>query len=352
MNTWLILLKREFWEHKGSSLYLPLILIAVFLFVFAMALSNSVNFIDNVGIQIKLDFDDEHEKMLDAQTLDPHLGSDIIINKNNEPSEKNWDFHQQWHDSVPANSPLKESLPDSPEPELAPDANHNNGSESIKHDFGSEKGNKVLNTIYGIFYLFWLFSVFMYLLDTLYQERKDRSIIFWQSMPISESKTVISKLLYGGYAMAAIYWLASIVIQLLMAVGLNSDKVTNVVGEVHIDVASLALQQLTCFLLTPIIAMPLLAWLLTVSVSANRAPLLIAITVPAIIIGLEYWVFSSDMVIRSITFLNPLEFMQATATGEQGVFYRYLQSATFWIGLCLGLAALFATTKLRTIRAN
>jgi len=36
-------------------------------------------------------------------------------------------------------------------------------------------------------------SAFMYLISSLYQDRKDLSILFWQSMPVSNLKTVLSK---------------------------------------------------------------------------------------------------------------------------------------------------------------
>jgi ABC-2 type transport system permease protein len=44
-------------------------------------------------------------------------------------------------------------------------------------------------------YLVMLVMLFFYLLDCLYTERKDRSILFWKSMPVSDTKTVLSKLL-------------------------------------------------------------------------------------------------------------------------------------------------------------
>jgi len=40
-----------------------------------------------------------------------------------------------------------------------------------------------------------LIVVGFYLLDCLYAERKDRSILFWKSLPVSDDKTVVSKLL-------------------------------------------------------------------------------------------------------------------------------------------------------------
>lgn len=40
----------------------------------------------------------------------------------------------------------------------------------------------------------WILTVF-YSLDALYAERKDRSILFWRSIPLTDSDTVVSKLL-------------------------------------------------------------------------------------------------------------------------------------------------------------
>ena len=40
----------------------------------------------------------------------------------------------------------------------------------------------------------WFLMVF-YCLDALYAERKDRSILFWRSLPITDTETVVSKML-------------------------------------------------------------------------------------------------------------------------------------------------------------
>ena len=46
-------------------------------------------------------------------------------------------------------------------------------------------------------YLVMTIVVSFYLMDCLYLERKDRSILFWKSLPVSDATTVISKLLVG-----------------------------------------------------------------------------------------------------------------------------------------------------------
>jgi ABC-2 type transport system permease protein len=48
--------------------------------------------------------------------------------------------------------------------------------------------------IYGLISVFVTVVVFFYLIDCLYTERKDRSILFWKSMPISDANVVLSKL--------------------------------------------------------------------------------------------------------------------------------------------------------------
>ena len=39
-----------------------------------------------------------------------------------------------------------------------------------------------------------LFMVWFYLMDTLHADRKDRSVLFWKSLPLSDTTTVLSKL--------------------------------------------------------------------------------------------------------------------------------------------------------------
>ena len=46
-------------------------------------------------------------------------------------------------------------------------------------------------------YLTAIILATMYLLDCLYAERRDRSILFWKSLPVSDTRTVMVKLLVG-----------------------------------------------------------------------------------------------------------------------------------------------------------
>jgi ABC-2 type transport system permease protein len=48
--------------------------------------------------------------------------------------------------------------------------------------------------IFGLISVFMTIVVFFYLIDCLYTERKDRSILFWKSLPLSDTEVVLSKL--------------------------------------------------------------------------------------------------------------------------------------------------------------
>ena len=47
--------------------------------------------------------------------------------------------------------------------------------------------------IFGLISVFMTVVVFFYLIDCLYTERKDRSILFWKSLPVSDRTTVLAK---------------------------------------------------------------------------------------------------------------------------------------------------------------
>src|ERR1700728_3552777 len=80
------------------------------------------------------------------------------------------------------------------------------------------------------FYLAAAILASAYLLDCLYAERRDRSILFWRSMPVSDARGVLVKLLVGlvlvplgNFALAAATGLAGCALMALR----NHDVVVN-----------------------------------------------------------------------------------------------------------------------------
>ena len=63
-----------------------------------------------------------------------------------------------------------------------------------------------------------LFMVWFYLMDTLYADRKDRSVLFWKSLPFSDTSTVLSKLFTGMVTAPALMLAAVIVTEIITGI--------------------------------------------------------------------------------------------------------------------------------------
>lgn len=151
------------------------------------------------------------------------------------------------------------------------------------------------------FALFGWFAMVMsvvgtfYLLDCLLADRKDRSILFWKSLPASDTLTIGSKLLAAMFLAPLIFWvvyvITYVVIMLLFSVvvlslGENPWTLFLSLGN-PIKAWGLVL---TSYFAQSIWALPLYGWLMLVSAFAPRIPLLFAVLPPVILGVLELWI--------------------------------------------------------------
>ncbi|NKB35448.1 MAG: hypothetical protein GKR91_20300 [Pseudomonadales bacterium] len=186
----------------------------------------------------------------------------------------------------------------------------------------------------GILYI----CAILYLTNTLYQDRKELSILFWQSMPVSNFKTVLSKLV-AIIVIAPIFYVAVIFALYLIGIlwlifsGLSYD----------IEVAGLGYMFLTATLSLPIVylfavtsalwLLPFIGWLILFSAFANRTPLLWAIGSLALILFLEGFLFGSDFLSNWIETRSDIDNFLIVDYG--GVFDR-LFSYDMVIGIVIG----------------
>lgn len=135
-----------------------------------------------------------------------------------------------------------------------------------------------------------------YVLSALYQERKDRSILFWLSLPLSNTETVLAKWLYGWILLPMTYfiigWVAGGIVVLISAMGaaaMVSD--TGLIAEaMAIHGVGLASHAGTMMVQIAWIA-PFFAWSLLVSQWALRTPLLWVLGVPLVATLVENLLF-------------------------------------------------------------
>jgi ABC-2 type transport system permease protein len=216
-----------------------------------------------------------------------------------------------------------------------------------------------------------------YLLDCLYADRKDRSILFWKSMPISDTATVLSKLGVALIVTPLVYFVLADVTTLVMAFVISvraSSYIGSTLwrGELWLQIQGLWLYVIVT---AAIWYLPVAGWLLIVSAWAKRAVILWSILPPLALIVAER-VFLGTHVIGGLVesriggYLgHALQYTPGaanwitTAVGHDEIttpvdLWRFLNPAGFfsnaqtWIGAAVGAALIACAIQLRTRRAE
>jgi ABC-2 type transport system permease protein len=305
MKTFYWLVKREFWEHKGGFFWAPVVTGIVFL---------ALNF---MGIIL----------------------GEVFGRRNNWGVFKYGDMN--FHGS------------------MSVDDMHNAGAVM----------DISLYAIAGIVLCVTAIVVFFYCLGALYDDRRDRSVLFWKSLPLSDTSTVLSKVA------SAIVLAPVIAVVIGVIVGLTLSILFAFVATMHgVSLWGLLMAAhplrvvLNMVLLIPLYAvwaLPTIGWLLLCSAWARSKPFLWAIAMPVAagiivswfglmgIAGLSSEWFWSNIVGRMlgslmpggwITNASPLSGVghddPASLVNHMGLAYHYsaLASPSLWIGAVAGVA--------------
>lgn len=201
----------------------------------------------------------------------------------------------------------------------------------------------------------WVVTVF-YSLDALYAERKDKSILFWRSLPITDAETVISKLLTALFVIPLVSLLAVMLTQLTILV-LFSVWVMIQGGDAgHLVWSSAPLVDMWVAGLLLAIAMPLwlspfVGWFLFVSAFTKRSPLLMAFLPIVILPMLERMFLRTRFLYDAIferTFRPPIANLETLVRFDESNFpmndeaisivssldmMRFVLSPSLWAGL-------------------
>jgi len=143
----------------------------------------------------------------------------------------------------------------------------------------------------------WILIIF-YALDSLYAERKDRSILFWRSIPSTDFETVLSKLLTAMVVIPLVSFVMIVVTHL--AVLLFTSLWVGARGGSGMQLiwgAAPLLDNWTATLIfvlaLPLWMSPYIGWFLFVSAFTKRSPFLTAMLPLAILPLLEKMIFHS-----------------------------------------------------------
>ncbi|GLQ45567.1 ABC transporter permease [Dyella lipolytica] len=315
MKTLYWLVKREFWEHRGGFLRAPAITAAAFLAIALMTIIGGEIMGHRFSAQFPLD--------------DPNMG----ISADGHMTAQNLQQAGTFLDAVICGSTA---------------------------------------TVLAIMAI----VVFFYCLGSLYDDRKDRSILFWESLPISSWKTVVSKVLSATVVAPVIATIIGIVFGLLLLVlgvflcEIHGFSVWHVLGAAHpihvtFDIIALIPLYALC-------ALPTIGWLMLCSACVRSMPILWALLIPLAsnlivwwlhIIGLAQlspsWYFS-HVTARLLFGLRPANWLEfssnslhpVTALDHLGLVENYaaLAAPDAWIGIIAGVAMIAAAIWFRRWR--
>ena len=189
--------------------------------------------------------------------------------------------------------------------------------------------------------------VFFYLLDCLFTERRDRSILFWKSLPVSDAKTVLSKLFVALVAVPLWSWALSLVVGLVVF-GVLAAQVSGTpaagLGTWH-GVTWLAVQaaMLGKMVIAALWYLPVAGWLLLVSVLAKRAPFLWA-TLPFLVLSLAERIALGSNVVGALVAQRLFGFSEEVSLMSE---FPLLASPGLWIGVAVGAALVYAAIRVR-----
>jgi ABC-2 type transport system permease protein len=151
-----------------------------------------------------------------------------------------------------------------------------------------DQGLAVLSQVYPVMgapiLIVLAFTVFFYALGALFDERKDRSIMFWKSLPMSDGTTVASKALIAlvvAPVIAVIATLATSLICLVLICLASLLQGVNLFGVfIQIDTYLTLGRLLALVPFFALSALPTVGWLMLVSAAARGKPFLWAILIP------------------------------------------------------------------------
>jgi ABC-2 type transport system permease protein len=189
--------------------------------------------------------------------------------------------------------------------------------------------------------------VFFYLLDGLFTERRDRSILFWKSLPVSDAKTVLSKLFVALVAVPLWSWALSLVVGLVVF-GVLATQVSGTpaagLGTWHggtwLTVQAAMLGKMA---IAALWYLPVAGWLLLASVLAKRAPFLWA-TLPFLVLSLAERIALGSNVVGAMVAQRLFGFREEVSLMSE---FPLPASPALWIGVAVGAALVYAAIRVR-----
>ncbi|MFO7551395.1 MAG: ABC-2 transporter permease [Haliea sp.] len=358
---WFTLVQRELQEYRVSLVWTPLVVAGVLavLLLTGVLVANQFSNLGNVMLQAV---------MQEGSSGGPGFNIRVIVNDNGKPvtevlsetlsepagtsgelredyqveaaperaDEQLWDFSSDW------------TFTPAPPASRAADDNGTAPVDSL---------NPLLHGVHLFMLVILVFVSFNYLLGCLYTDRKDRSILFWRSLPVSARDEVLAKLAVALLVAPGIFIAASLLVQLatillamLLVLRMDLDPFAVVLGNVQFG--RLLLDQFGGWLLNALWVLPVYAWVMLASAAARRSPFLLAVTPVLGLLVLEAILLGSNHFGTAIMNHMPHYTSDSSAGGFHllGPDWANLDYLGLVLGLLVAGVLLAATVWLRRYR--
>ena len=207
---------------------------------------------------------------------------------------------------------------------------------------------------------------FFYCLDALYGERRDRSILFWKSLPVSDRTTVLSKATIPVVVLPTIAFVLSVIAQVVMLFWSTLVLIGSGIGPARLWNEFHFIEGLPVMAFGLIVHVlwfaPIYGWLFLISAWARRAPFLWAVLPPMAVSFVERIVFNTSYFVSLLRYRATGAMVEAfdykPSPNAHGDFehlsqlhpLNYLSSPGLWLGLMFAAACLAAVVRLRRNR--
>jgi ABC-2 type transport system permease protein len=202
-----------------------------------------------------------------------------------------------------------------------------------------------LGTVGGI-------TIFTYLTDCLFSERKDRSILFWKSLPVSDARTVLSKLAVALLILPLGLMLLAVITHFLVTAIMlvRFDDAPLISGSGYWSGWASALGRSALIWIFALLwYLPVAVYLMLASVSAKRAPLMYVVLPPVVLMLWEKLMLESSH-ITEFLFRRLVPPNLEHLVNPRGDAWMAFQDLQLWIGLAVAAGMLYIVIRLRRYR--
>jgi len=215
----------------------------------------------------------------------------------------------------------------------------------------------------GLLMLVWMAVGAFYCIDAFQGERRDRSLLFWKSMPVSDVTTVLSKAAIPFAVLPLLTFAVIFILQWTMflfgAAALAGSGLSVTTYWIRLSLVPMSLLLLYHLVTVhTLLHAPFYAWLMVVSAWARRMAFLWAVLPVLALLALEKLLFNTSH-------LGSLLMYQLSGGGTEAMTMpgtmpmdpmthvtpgHFLTSPALWIGLIVSAAFLAAAVRLRRDR--